>query len=172
VKAAVYGWLVAGALIAGSPAASLAATPAEDRFMIMELMDRYGIVHDFGTPQEFADLFTDDAVIASGGNVTTSGRDALLKRGEQDQRRHTFEGSDGKMSSFMRHVISNRQVKLTSATGHSEIELLLNVNRTRQATLVLVTHDPELAAVADISIALRDGRVVRITDRAAAGVPS
>jgi putative ABC transport system ATP-binding protein len=61
---------------------------------------------------------------------------------------------------------------LDSATGHSVIELLLNVNRTRQATLVLVTHDPELAAVADISIALRDGRVVRITDRAAAGVPS
>ena len=61
---------------------------------------------------------------------------------------------------------------LDSSTGHSVIELLLNVNRTRQATLVLVTHDPELAAVADISIALRDGRVVKTTERAAAGVAS
>ena len=52
---------------------------------------------------------------------------------------------------------------LDSATGHSVIELLLDVNRTRKTTLVLVTHDPELAAVADASISLRDGRVVRAT---------
>jgi putative ABC transport system ATP-binding protein len=56
---------------------------------------------------------------------------------------------------------------LDSATGHSVIELLLAVNRTRKTTLVLVTHDPELAAVADLAIALRDGRVVRTTTRAA-----
>jgi putative ABC transport system ATP-binding protein len=56
---------------------------------------------------------------------------------------------------------------LDSATGHSVIELLLAVNRTRKTTLVLVTHDPELAAVADVAIALRDGRVVRTTRRAA-----
>jgi putative ABC transport system ATP-binding protein len=56
---------------------------------------------------------------------------------------------------------------LDSATGHSVIELLLAVNRTRKTTLVLVTHDPELASVADVAIALRDGRVVRTTTRAA-----
>jgi putative ABC transport system ATP-binding protein len=56
---------------------------------------------------------------------------------------------------------------LDSATGHSVIELLLAVNRTRKTTLVLVTHDPELASVADVAIALRDGRVVRSTTRAA-----
>ena len=54
---------------------------------------------------------------------------------------------------------------LDSATGHSVIELLLEVNRTRKATLVLVTHDPELAAVADVTVGLRDGRVVRTTVR-------
>ena len=59
---------------------------------------------------------------------------------------------------------------LDSATGHSVIELLLEVNRTRQTTLVLVTHDPELASMADVSIALRDGRVVKTTDRATAAV--
>jgi putative ABC transport system ATP-binding protein len=61
---------------------------------------------------------------------------------------------------------------LDSATGHSVIELLLEVNRTRKTTLVIVTHDPELAQVADVSIALRDGHVVRTTERAPAGVPS
>ena len=34
---------------------------------------------------------------------------------------------------------------LDSQTGHQVIELLLDVNRTRSTTLVLVTHDPELA---------------------------
>src|ERR671913_1303695 len=43
---------------------------------------------------------------------------------------------------------------LDSATGHSVIDLLLNVNRTRRTTLVLVTHDQELAAVADVVVAL------------------
>jgi putative ABC transport system ATP-binding protein len=49
---------------------------------------------------------------------------------------------------------------LDSTTGRQIIDLLLDVNRSRGTTLVLVTHDPELAAVADLSIALRDGRVV------------
>jgi putative ABC transport system ATP-binding protein len=49
---------------------------------------------------------------------------------------------------------------LDSGTGHTIIDLLLDVNRTRKTTVVLVTHDPELAARADQTIALRDGRVV------------
>jgi putative ABC transport system ATP-binding protein len=49
---------------------------------------------------------------------------------------------------------------LDSATGHQVIELLLHINRARKTTLVLVTHDPELAALADLTVALRDGRVV------------
>ena len=57
---------------------------------------------------------------------------------------------------------------LDSATGHQVIELLLDVNRSRRTTLVLVTHDPELSAVTDVTIALRDGRVVRTTERPAA----
>jgi putative ABC transport system ATP-binding protein len=56
---------------------------------------------------------------------------------------------------------------LDSTTGHQIIELLLGVNRSRGTTLVLVTHDPELAALAHTSIALRDGRVVNTAARIA-----
>jgi putative ABC transport system ATP-binding protein len=56
---------------------------------------------------------------------------------------------------------------LDSTTGQSVIQLLLDVNRTRHTTLILVTHDLELAAVADVVIALRDGRIVRTTTRTA-----
>jgi putative ABC transport system ATP-binding protein len=48
---------------------------------------------------------------------------------------------------------------LDSATGAHVLELLLQVNRTRQTTLVLVTHDQALASVADVQLALRDGRI-------------
>ena len=49
---------------------------------------------------------------------------------------------------------------LDTATGHQVIDLLLDVNRRRKTTVVLVTHDAELAARADTTITLRDGRVV------------
>ena len=49
---------------------------------------------------------------------------------------------------------------LDSVTGRHVIDLLLSINTSRRTTLILVTHDPELAAVADVAIALRDGRVV------------
>jgi putative ABC transport system ATP-binding protein len=52
---------------------------------------------------------------------------------------------------------------LDSGTGRHVIDLLLAINRSRGTTLVLVTHDPELAAVADAAIALRDGHVVSRT---------
>jgi putative ABC transport system ATP-binding protein len=49
---------------------------------------------------------------------------------------------------------------LDSGTGQQVIELLMSVNRKQSRTLVLVTHDPELAAQADEIIMLRDGRIV------------
>ena len=55
---------------------------------------------------------------------------------------------------------------LDSGTGHQVIELLIAVNRTRGRTLVLVTHDPELAGLADEVIALRERRVVSRQERA------
>jgi putative ABC transport system ATP-binding protein len=49
---------------------------------------------------------------------------------------------------------------LDSATGKQIIDLLVGVNRRLGRTLVLVTHDPALAAHADRVITLRDGRIM------------
>ena len=49
---------------------------------------------------------------------------------------------------------------LDSNNGQHVIDLLFDVNRRRATTLVLVTHDRELAAKADEQIVMRDGRVV------------
>ena len=49
---------------------------------------------------------------------------------------------------------------LDSANGAHVLELLLRLNREESTTLVLVTHDPALAAHAGRRITLSDGRVV------------
>ena len=49
---------------------------------------------------------------------------------------------------------------LDSTTGRHIMELLLDVQRSRGSTLVLVTHEAELASLADAQLALRDGRPV------------
>ena len=49
---------------------------------------------------------------------------------------------------------------LDTTNGRHIMEILQNIHRSRGTTLVLVTHDAELAARADAQITLRDGRVV------------
>ena len=49
---------------------------------------------------------------------------------------------------------------LDTANGRHIMDLLMNIHRVRGTTLVLVTHDAELAALADARITMRDGRVV------------
>ncbi len=52
---------------------------------------------------------------------------------------------------------------LDSTNGSHVLDLLLERNRTRGATLVLVTHDAQVAAHADRRIILRDGNIVEDT---------
>ena len=59
---------------------------------------------------------------------------------------------------------------LDSSNGQHVIDLLFDVNRSRATTLVLVTHDRELAARADVQIVMRDGRVVERLAREAGPV--
>jgi len=49
---------------------------------------------------------------------------------------------------------------LDAAAGADILALLVELNREQGATVVMVTHDVELAAAADRRIRLRDGRVV------------
>jgi len=54
---------------------------------------------------------------------------------------------------------------LDSTTGKLIMDMLLNVRRTRQTTMMLVTHDPDLASLADSRLVLRDGRPVEHESR-------
>ena|SRR5687767_2698425 len=52
---------------------------------------------------------------------------------------------------------------LDSSNGQHIMHLLRDIHRSRGTTLLLVTHDAELAATADARLVLRDGRVVATT---------
>lgn len=53
---------------------------------------------------------------------------------------------------------------LDSHNGRHVFDLMVEMNRKRKATLVLVTHEHDLAVAADRQISLRDGRVVSDSD--------
>jgi putative ABC transport system ATP-binding protein len=56
---------------------------------------------------------------------------------------------------------------LDTATGRHIIDLLVTLRKARGRTLVLVTHDPELAAMADEIFVMRDGRIVERREKVA-----
>jgi putative ABC transport system ATP-binding protein len=98
--------------------------------------------------------------------------DALLTEVGLGPRRHHYpsqlSGGEQQRVAIARALANNPAIvladeptgNLDSGTGHQVIDLLIDVNRDRKTTLVLVTHDPELARRADVTIALRDGHVV------------
>ncbi|MCY4662521.1 MAG: ABC transporter ATP-binding protein [Acidobacteria bacterium] len=60
---------------------------------------------------------------------------------------------------------------LDSTTGGQVVDLLIEVNRRRRSTVVLVTHDLELAQRADVILSMRDGRTERIEAPAGDALP-
>jgi ABC-type lipoprotein export system ATPase subunit len=57
---------------------------------------------------------------------------------------------------------------LDSRTGAAVLELLLEIHAARALTLVLVTHDAEVASIADRQVFLKDGQVIQTEIRDAA----
>ena len=52
---------------------------------------------------------------------------------------------------------------LDTKSGREIMALLTGLNRDQGATVILVTHDPEIAAYAERVIHIRDGRIERVT---------
>jgi hypothetical protein len=105
----------------GTPLVAAAADSIQevvDRTLIRELMDRYGVVHDSGSPEQYADLFTADGeiAVAAGGPAIVKGREALMAQARRDHERYGNEpAANGGTTSIMRHLISNSQITLTGA---------------------------------------------------------
>ncbi len=98
--------------------------------------------------------------------------EALLQRvgllDRADNFPHQLSGGEKQRVAICRALINNPQVifadeptgNLDSNNGQAILDLLRQLQRERQTTLVLVTHDPAIAATADRIIQLQDGEVV------------
>lgn len=57
---------------------------------------------------------------------------------------------------------------LDSVTGTKVEQLLFGYNKSKGVTLIIVTHDPELAAKCDIQIDIKDGKISAVRDKKSA----
>lgn len=60
---------------------------------------------------------------------------------------------------------------LDSTTGQKIIDLLFNLNHEKEVTLIIVTHDPDLANLCDRQIHIADGQIVEETTKSAQKSP-
>ena len=115
--------------------------------------------------------------IAGGADPAGRARALLAEVGLSDRGHHypsQLSGGEQQRVAIARALANNPPIlladeptgNLDSTTGRHVIDLLLQIHRSRKSTLVLVTHDPEIAAIADMTISLRDGRVVQVGDKA------
>jgi putative ABC transport system ATP-binding protein len=98
--------------------------------------------------------------------------DALLREVELTDRAHHYpsqlSGGEQQRVALARALANAPPIvladeptgNLDTATGRHILELLREIHRARGTTIILVTHDAELAAIADSRLILRDGRVV------------
>ena len=83
-----------------------------------------------------------------------------------------LSGGQKQRLAVARAIVTNPKVifadeptgNLDTATGALIESLLFGYNKNAGATLIIVTHDPELAAKCDMQIHVRDGQVEKITN--------
>jgi putative ABC transport system ATP-binding protein len=112
--------------------------------------------------------------IAGRKNASARARELLGEVGLDDRGHHypsQLSGGEQQRVALARALANDPPIiladeptgNLDSTTGRHIMDMLLGVHRARQATLVLVTHDAELAGLADVRLSLRDGRPVEST---------
>jgi putative ABC transport system ATP-binding protein len=111
------------------------------------------------------------AVAAAGAWLTRLGLDGLGKR-----RSGELSGGQAQRVALARGLVASPEVlfadeptgSLDSLTGEHVMDLLVANAREQGTTVVLVTHEPRVAAYADREVVVRDGRVSALS----APVPS
>jgi putative ABC transport system ATP-binding protein len=105
--------------------------------------------------------------------------EALIQRVGLDGRStnfpHQLSGGEKQRVAICRALINDPKIifadeptgNLDSKNGQAILELLFELQQERQTTLVLVTHNADIAGLADRVITLHDGQVVAETSHAA-----
>lgn len=120
---------------------------------------------------------------ASTAEAATRARDLLTRVGLGDRTHHfpqQLSGGEQQRVALARAFVNDPRIlfadeptgNLDGTTGERIVELLQSLNRERGCTIVLVTHDPGLAARTQRTIRLRDGVIVEDIRHDAEPVPA
>ena len=135
-------------------------------FQSFNLLARTSAIENVGLPLYYA---------ASGplrGSVRTErARRALQFVGLGDRERNTpgqLSGGQQQRVAIARALINAPRLlladeptgNLDTRTSHEIMEMLVTLNRAQGLTIVLVTHEPDIAAYADRIVTMRDGEIV------------
>ena len=102
----------------------------------------------------------------------TRAREALVAVGLGDRADHQpteLSGGQQQRAAIARALVTNPAIlladeptgNLDSASSIEIMKLLANLNREHGRTIVLITHEPDIARFAERVVELRDGRIVR-----------
>jgi putative ABC transport system ATP-binding protein len=103
--------------------------------------------------------------------------ESALERVELLDKRHAkarnLSGGQKQRLAIARAIVNNPRLiladeptgNLDSTTGEKIIELLFSLNKENNSTLIIVTHDHELASRCDIQIVIKDGHVLGVRNR-------
>jgi putative ABC transport system ATP-binding protein len=106
----------------------------------------------------------------NGANRRQKAKEALEAVGLADRLHHQpneLSGGQQQRVAIARAIVNDPAIvmadeptgNLDSKSGDEIMELLLKLNKERSATLIIVTHDPEVAELTQRVIYIRDGRV-------------
>jgi putative ABC transport system ATP-binding protein len=137
--------------------------------------DRFGFVFQFGqlVPELTAEENVALPLLLGGARRADALRaaapwfDRLDLNGMQQRRSGELSGGQAQRVALARGLVAKPNVlfadeptgSLDSLTGEQTMDLLSNAARQQGTTVVLVTHEPRVAAYADREVIVRDGRV-------------
>lgn len=89
-----------------------------------------------------------------------------------DELARNLSGGQKQRLAIARSIVNKPQLifadeptgNLDSVTGDTVVQLLFDMNKRLGSTLVIVTHDSDLAARCQIRVELKDGRIISIKD--------
>lgn len=107
----------------------------------------------------------------NGKNRRQRAREALDAVGLSDRMTHRpneLSGGQQQRVAIARAIVNEPSIvmadeptgNLDTASGDAIMDLLLNLNKERGTTLIIVTHDPEIAEMTDRVVRILDGKVV------------